>query len=62
MKSIKTIVTGVEMNSAYPKNVGLLLRGVSKEQMKEMLDKHEAVVIRNTRTNRVYKKCSFCGK
>lgn len=48
MRMLRTIVVGVEMcgNSPF---VGLILRGISREQIREMLDKYSVVIIRRVK-------------
>ncbi len=43
---MKTIVTGIEMTSPCCSRIGVVLRGVTKEQVKNMLEKYAVVMIR----------------
>ena len=50
MTTLKTMVVGIEhfgLGNGYPSPiVGLILRGIKKEEIQEILDNHKAVIVR----------------
>ena len=46
MKTLRTKVVGIEMCGGYGSILGVILQGIKREEIQEMLDNYRAVIVR----------------